>query len=208
MRSTIRIAALASGVCAAGALLLASTSLAGQPVTQTLNPPPQPWQTCTAVGQGTICEGTISFSYGPADTGLACGSGASAFHILDAATESELARRFYDANGNLVRRVRYVSLASAQLSNSLTNATLNYTQTQKWTDVLAVPGDLSSSTTTLTGELVVQGADGAAVLIGAGRTVFAPDFTIEFQAGPTGFIDLITGDASTVGALCAALAAR
>ena len=99
------------------------------------------------------------------------------------------------------------SWASAQLSNPLTGATLDYTQTQKWTDILAVPGDLDSATVTLTGEFVVHGTKGAAVLIGAGRTVFSPDFTIEFQAGPSGFLDLIIGDPSAIGSLCAALAA-
>lgn len=196
-----------SSVCLAAALALASAAVAGQPVTQTLNPPPQPWQTCKAAGEGTICEGTISFSYGPNDTGLACDSGASSFDIFDSATESDLVRRFYDENGNLVRRVRHQRWASAQLSNPLTDATLDYTQSQTWTDVLAVPGDLGSATATLTGELVIHPPAGAPVLIGAGRTVFAPDFTIEFQAGPSGFIDLIIGDPSAVGPLCAALAA-
>ena len=208
MRTTIRIATLASSVVAVGALALASTGLAGKPVTQTLNPPPPAWQTCKAVGEGTICEGTISFSYGPVYSGITCGGGASAFDIFDSATESEHAKRFYDEDGNLVRRVRYVSLASARLSNSLTGATLDYTQNQKWTDTLAVPGDLGSATVTLTGDFVIHGMDGAPVLVGAGRTVFAPDFTIEFQAGPSGFLDLIAGDASAVGSLCAALAPR
>ena len=206
MRSTIRIAALVSSVCAAGALILASAGLAGQPVTQTLTPPPQPWQTCKGVGEGTICEGTISFSYGPIYSGITCGGGPSAFGILDAAIESELARRFYDENGNLIRRVRHDSFASGQLSNPLNGATLDYTQNQKWTDILAVPGDFSSATVTLTGAFVIHGVDGAPVLVGTGRTVFAPDFTIEFQAGPSGFLDLIALEPTAVGSVCAALA--
>jgi hypothetical protein len=200
-------AVILSSVLALGALSLASAGLAGQPVTQTLNPPPQPWQTCKAVGEGTICEGTISFSYGPIYAGITCGSGSSSFGIFDSATESELSRRFYDENGNLVRRIRHDSFTSGRLSNPLTGATLDYTQTQKWTDTLAVPGDLGSATVTLTGEFVIHGVDGAPVLVGAGRTVFAPDFTIEFQAGPSGFIDLIALEPSAVGPLCAALAA-
>jgi hypothetical protein len=203
MRSTIRVAGLVSSVCSAGALILASAGMAGQPVTQTLNPPPQPWQTCKAVGEGTICEGTVSFSYGPVYSGISCGS----FDIFDSATESEVARRFYDENGNLVRRVSHVSFASGQLSNPLTGATLDYTQTQKWTYVLAVPGEVGSATATLAGEFVVHGTDGAEVLIGAGRTVFAPDFTVDFQAGPSGFLDLLGGDPSAIGSLCAALVA-
>ena len=201
MRSTRRIAALVSSVCAAGALILASAGLAGQPVTQTLAPPPQPWQTCKAAGEGTICEGTISFSYGPVYSGISCGS----FDIFDSASESELARRFYDENGNLVRRVIHQHYTFGQLSNPLTGATVNYTQTQTWTDVLAVPGDFGSATETLTGEYVEYGANGAPVLVGAGRVVFAPNFTIEFQAGPSGFLDLLAGDPSAVGPTCDAL---
>ena len=207
MRSTLRIAACVLSVCSTAALALASAGLAGQPVTQTLNPPPPAWQTCKSVGEGTICEGTISFSYGPVNSGITCGTGPSTFGILDTATESELARRFYDDNGDLIRGVRHQRWTSAQLSNPLTGATLHYSQSQTWTDVLAVPGDPGSATSTLTGELVVHGTEGAEVLIGAGRTVFAPDFTIEFGAGPSGFVDLITCDPSAVGSLCAALVA-
>jgi len=207
MKSTLRIAACVLSVCSTAALALASAGLAGQPVTQTLNPPPPAWQTCKSVGEGTICEGTISFSYGPVYSGITCGSGSSAVHILDSATESELATRFYDANGNLVRRVRHDRWSSAQLSNPATGVAVDYSQTQKWTDDLGAPGDLGSATVTLTGELVVHGADGSQVLVGAGRTVFAPNFTVEFQAGPSGFVDLITGDPSAVGSLCAALVA-
>jgi len=202
MRSTARIAALAVSVCAAGALTLVSASVAGQPVTQTLNPSPPAWQTCKAVGERTICEGKITESYGPIDTGLTCMGG---FDIFDSGALDEVARRFYDENGNLVRRVRHQHYTFGQLTNPLTGATVNYTQTQTWTDVLAVPGDLGSATVTLTGEYIEFGADGAPVLIGAGRVVFAPNFTVEFQAGPSGFLDLLAGDPSAVGATCDAL---
>jgi hypothetical protein len=207
MRSTLRIAALVLSVCSTAALALASAGLAGQPVMQTLNPPPQPWQTCKVIGEGTICEGTISFAYGPVYSGITCGSGLSAVDIFDSGTESELATRFYDEDGNLVGRVRHDRWSSAQLSNPTTGIALSYSQTQKWTDDLAVPGDLGSATVTLTGEFVVHGADGAEVLVGAGRTVFGPSFTVDFQAGPSGFLDLLGGDPSAVGSLCAALVA-
>ena len=61
MRTTMQTAVLLSSVFALGALILVSAGLAGQPVTQTLNPPPPAWQTCKTVGEGTICEGTLSF---------------------------------------------------------------------------------------------------------------------------------------------------
>jgi len=195
-----------ASTCAAGALILASASLAGQPVTQTLNPPPPPFENCKALGDGTICQGTIASSYGPIDTGLACGSGPGAFDIFDGASQNEVAMRVYDADGNLVRRELHDRYAG-QLSNQLTGTTLPYTQTQTTTDILASPGDRSSATETLTGEMVLRPAGGAPVLIGAGRAVFAPDGTLEFQAGPTGFLDLITGVPSAVDPICAALTA-
>jgi hypothetical protein len=196
---------ITSSLCAAGALVAASAGLAGQPVTQTLNPPPPSFETCKAVGEGTICEGTVSDeSYGPVDTGFVCGSGASAFAIFDGGVHNEVAKRTYNANGDLVSRVRH-DRTLGQLSTAA-GASLRYTQSQVSTDVLSIPGDFGSSTLTITGGMVIHGL-GSPVLIGAGRIVFAPDGTLEFQAGPTGFLDIIFGDASAVGPICSALVA-
>src|SRR5436190_20792757 len=106
----MRAILFALGLGAAGALALTSAGFAGQPVTQTLNPPPPPWQSCKAVGDGTICEGTNVESYGPIDTAdesapLVCGSGAGAFDIFDAATDDYSVWKKFDTDGNLVRRV-------------------------------------------------------------------------------------------------------
>ena len=84
----------------------AGTAFAGQPVTQTLNPPP-PFETCKTVGNGFICDGTRTESYGPHDTGIACGSGAGALDIFDQGTYNQHAIRFYNTDGNLTRRVSY-----------------------------------------------------------------------------------------------------
>jgi hypothetical protein len=196
-----------STVCAAGALILASTGLGGQPVTQTLNPPPPPYETCKAVGSGTICQGTITFNYGPYDTGIVCGSGPDAFDVFDSGVDYGLARRTYDENGNLIGRQLYDRVTTAQFSNPLTGAAVPYTQTQTRSDAFAVPGDFGSATETITGEDIFHPAGGAPVLIGAGRVVFAPDGTIDFSAGPTGFLDLISGNTSALEPLCAALGA-
>ena len=196
----------ASSVCAAGALIMAVAGQAGQPVTQTLNPPPPSFETCKAVGEGTICQGMVDSSYGPFDTGLVCGSGAGAFGIADSATQHELARRDYDADGNLVKR--YINdRFEGQLSNEVSGAAVPYTQTWIQTEVLAVPGDLGSATATWTGEFVLRPATGPPIVIGAGRDVFAPDGSLDFQAGPSGFLDLLADDPSVVEPLCAALGA-
>ena len=195
---------ISAGICAVAALALASTGRAGQPVTQTLNPPPPSFETCKATGSGAICQGSIASSYSLFNTGLPCGSGPSAFDVFDSASQIEVAMRVYDADGNLVRRVRH-DRVDGELSNQLNEATVPYSQLQNITDVLAIPGDFGSATQTITGEIHIRLAHDAPLLIGAGRTVFAPDGTLEFQAGPSGFLDLLSGVPAAVEPICAAL---
>ena len=78
------------------ALLIPGTSaLAGQPVTQTLNPPPPSFEQCKAVGSGTICFGSRTVVVND-DTGTMCGEGANAFDIVLDATVDQTASRTYD----------------------------------------------------------------------------------------------------------------
>ena len=53
------------------ALLAPGTACAGQPVTQTLNPPPPSFETCKTVRNGFICDGARTESSGPDDTEIA-----------------------------------------------------------------------------------------------------------------------------------------
>jgi hypothetical protein len=188
-------------------LMLVPSAFAGQPVTQTLTPPPPPYESCKAVGTGTICQGAITVSYGPEDTGIVCGSGGSAFDIFDAGTYDRHAARYYDQNGNLTGRVKHDQYTSAQFSNPLTGATVPYTQSNTTTDVLAVPGDLSTATETNVGEGNYTVPHLGAVFLNAGRTVTAPDGSLDFEAGPQGFLAYFDGDASVLQPLCAALGA-
>jgi hypothetical protein len=200
---------IASSLCAAGAAILGSAALAGQPVPQPLNPPPPPWQTCKAVGDGTICEGTNVESYGPLDTGLVCGSGASAFDIFDAATDEYSVWKKFDTDGNLVRRVFHDHYTFGQFSNPRSGAVVPYTQTDSRIDILAVPGDLGSAveTTTWQSQFHVQ-AGGAPVFWNSGRTVQFPiNGATEFRAGRLDWFELSDGDAAVLGPLCAALGA-
>lgn len=202
MRSILVVAT----VCGA-ALAAATGGLAGQPVTQPLYPPPPPWQTCKAVGDGTICEGTNVESYGPVDSGIVCGSGASSFDIFDTATDDYSVWKKFDTDGNLVRRVFHDHYTFGQFSNPLNDAIVPYTQTDTRIDVLAVPGDLGSATETTTwqSQYHVQGA-GAPVFWNSGRTVQFPIFgPTEFSAGRLDFFQLAAGDTSVLGPLCAAL---
>jgi hypothetical protein len=198
---------LISAVASLVVLMLVPSAFAGQPVTQTLTPPPPSYESCKAVGTGTICQGAITVSYGPVDTGIVCGGGASAFDIFDTGTYDRHAARYYDQNGNLTGRVKHDQYTSAQFSNPLTGATVPYTQSNTTTDVLAVPGDLSSATETNVGEGNFTVPHLGAVFLNAGRTVTSPDGSLDFEAGPQGFLTYFDGDASVLQPLCAALGA-
>jgi hypothetical protein len=199
----------ATGLCAIVILALASIGYAGQPVSQTLNPPPPPWQTCKSVGDGTICEGTNVESYGPVDTGISCGSGAGAFDIFDAGTDDYSVWKKFDADGNLVRRVFHDHYTFGQFSNPINRNAVPYTQTDTRIDELAVPGDLGSITETTTwGSLVHLPGAGTPAFWNSGRTVQAPDGSTEFSAGRLGFWQLfVDGDLTVLDPLCDALAA-
>jgi hypothetical protein len=211
----VRLFLSLTGACGAGVLVFATAGLAGQPVTQTLNPPPPSYYTCNAVGAGTICTGQPPLeSYGPIDTAdegsaLVCGTGSDAFDIFDAAVDQVTARRVYDENGDLVRRVLRDDYSFGQFSNPLNGATVPYDQRDTRTDVFAVPGDLASATETTTWESTfhVRGG-GAPPLVNSGRTVQAPDGTIESYSGRLDFLKLfVEGDTSVLGPLCTALGA-
>jgi hypothetical protein len=195
-------------LAALAVLLAPGTAFAGQSVTQSLNPPPPSFETCKTVGNGFICEGARTEPYGATDTGIPCGSGATAFDIFDQGTDYQHAIRYYDTDGNLTRRVIYDHYFS-QWTSPLTGAAIPYMQHNTTTDVLAVPGDLTSATETTTGETNFTAPHMGAVLLNAGKVVFNLfDGTLEFSAGPQGFIDYFyNGNTAALAELCTALGA-
>jgi hypothetical protein len=199
--------AIIAGSLATFTFVSAGPALAGQPVTQTLTPPPPSFETCQAVGNGFICDGARTETYSPSDTGITCGSGPGAFDIFDQGTHNQHARRFYATDGNLTRRVIYDQYFS-EFTNPLTGAAVPYMQHNTTTDVLAVPGDLTSATETTTGETNFTVPHMGAVLLNAGKVVFGADGTLEFSAGPQGFIDYFyNGNTAALAELCTALGA-
>lgn len=199
--------AIIASVLATFTLASAGPAAAGQPGPQSLTPPPPSFYTCKTVGNGSICEEARTLSYGPDDTGIACGSGAGAFDIFDQGTNNQHAIRFYNTAGYLTRRVVYDQYFS-QFSNPLTGAAVPYTQHNTITDVLAVPGDFTTATETTTGEVNFTVPHLGAVFLNAGRTVLGADGTLEFSAGPQGFIDyFFNGNTAAVAKLCTALGA-
>jgi hypothetical protein len=194
---------------AIGVIVLSSAaSAAGRAATDGLNPPPPTFLTCKAVGEETTCSGTRLRIVEPVDTGIVCGSGTDAFDIFDQGEEHQRLTRRYDREGNLTRQDNDERWTSARWSNPLTGATVPYTQTNKITTVLAVPGDFGSATETTVGEIIFTNPEtGKKVLRNVGRTVIGSDGTIDFRSGQQQFLDaFVDGDMSVFDDLCAALA--
>jgi hypothetical protein len=142
------------------------------------------------------------------DTGIACGTGASAFDIFDQGTGNESSTRWFDQNGNLTKVETRIDYTFGEWSNPLTGAVVPYTQHNVETFNFAVPGDFSTVTTTQTGEnIYTNPSTHKVVFLNAGRFVMAPDGSLVFQAGPDAFADFFGGDTSAIDGVCAALGA-
>ena len=194
---------------AIGALALAPGALAADPAPDDLNPPPPSFLNCKPLGAGTICSGTShNVKVSELQPELVCRSGADAFNIYDQGDIYQRATRWYNADGDLIRRVLHERWTPAWWSNPLTGETIPYTQTTKITSVLAVPGDFSSATETSVGQNVYTDPDThQKVLANTGRVVFGADGTLDFRAGQQPFLDaFVDGDMSVFDAVCAALA--
>jgi hypothetical protein len=190
----------------AGIALLPLAAFADPPVLPPLTPPPPAFLNCRATGNGAICEGARTLVENPVDTGIVCGSGADAFDIFDQGLINQHVIRYYDRNGNLTRRVIHEQWDATQWSNPLTGRFIPYTQQGTFTDDLAVPGDFSTATETLTGETILRPLHSAPVFFATGRVVTAPDGTIDFRAGQQNFLDVfVNGHTELLDPVCAAL---
>jgi hypothetical protein len=191
---------------ALGLLVLASaaSAQAGQPCPSTLNPSPPSFETCQAVGGGTIASGSRVLSYGPVDQGP-CPTDA-AFDVFDQGTFKEHATRWYDQNGNLTRRHIYDHYTFGQWSNPSAGTVVPYTQTTIENDEYAIPGDINSGTATLTGEAVFHDQTGAPLFFGNGRQVTSNvDGSLIESSGRNDFV-LALNDPTVFAPICAALA--
>ena len=189
------------------ATALAPAVIAAPPTIPTLNPAAPDFYTCSPVGAGTICRALTTDQYGPEPTGIFCGSRAQAFEVLDSATRVVKATRYYDADGNLVRRRRIVDFIDAHLTNPLTGAVLPYHQRNPDWETFTVPGDLSSAVYHAHGFIQFTVPGMGSVLHEAGVTVVSPDGEVLHEGGPRQFADYFAGDTSVVADLCAALGA-
>ena len=195
-------------VATAATLLLVAPVAAKEPVDpNTLNPPPPAEfnATCERVGSGILCN--LAFSDPPfADepSGIIC----DGTELLVSQTRSVIGKRFYDRDGNLERR-HYREAYAGILTDPTTGRTLDWIAHDTVDHVLAVPGDDTTGTLTISGQGIrVSAPGGRTVLVDAGRLVIdvASD-TLIHSGGPHHFDDyFIHGDVDALQPLCDALA--
>jgi hypothetical protein len=198
--------ALVAGTIAA--LALPAAASAAPPSLPDLNPPPPAFYTCKPLGAGTICTGKQEeIKDAELQPELVCGTGAGAFNIYDNGHVYDRFTRRYDADANLVERVKHEVWLNAFWSNPLTGKTVPYTQRSTTTDRFTVPGDLGSAVETQVGEnIYTDPVTHQKVLRGVGRTVFSPDGDLLASSGQQWVIDMfVFGDPSVLDGVCAAL---
>jgi hypothetical protein len=200
--------ALAALAFAAPAVVLvpAGSAYAGSTTTPPLNPAPADYYSCTTNGAGTYCSGQTVQAYGPDPTGLFCGTGTSAFEVLDQAVRVIDAQRWYDRDGNLLKRKRTITFENARLS-SPAGVEVGYVQRDIQTEILDVPGDFASATTYTNASLRTTVPGLGTVFADKGRLVSAPDGSLLKEAGRHDLIKYLDGDVSALAALCGALGA-
>jgi len=190
------------------ALLLSTVAAAGPAGAASLTPPPPSFERCHSAGVQTICEGNVVFGGGIEGAGIICGSGPDAFEVFDHSDKVlEHAARWYDADGNLTRRMIKDTWLGSEWTNPLTGKAVSYRQTIVVTDVLAIPGDTGSARETTTGvvNFIIPGK--GAFVQDVGRTVFNFDGTLESQAGSHVFVDyFVNGDTTALDPICSVLA--
>jgi hypothetical protein len=175
------------------------------PATLTPPPPPEFNPVCAQVGNGIICE--LAFTDPPIvdePSGVVCGT----TELLFSQTRSVVGKRFYDADGFLLRRQFHEDITGTW-TNPDTGATANYAGGFMVLHDLAVPGDVTSGVTRSSGSVRIYVAGGGTILHqDAGHFVFdEATGTVLAQSGQHPFEDYFAhGDLSALDALCDALA--
>jgi hypothetical protein len=152
----------------------------------------------------TIEKAPFTFSYGPEDTGITCGSGTAAFDVYDSATVTRNDKNVFDNDGNFIRTLRHET-SVGRLTNPLTGTSLDYTAQMNTEFVLGTAqGDILTSR----GEMNVTAAGQGVVLQNAGLLIdmLGPESETFIERGPKEELDyFLQGDAALVQKLCGAL---
>jgi hypothetical protein len=186
---------------------LAAPASARTPVDPTtLNPPPPAALNPVCFVDGSQIRCDVAFSdpdVVDAPSGIIC----DGTELLDSHSRSVVGKRFYDADGNLLQRHFRESL-DGTFRNPDTGRVALWTQHDTVISNLAVPGDTSTGTESVSGlDSRVWLPGGSTILTDAGRVVVdvATDELIKASAHHP-FGAYFSGDPSALAPLCAALA--
>jgi hypothetical protein len=167
-------------------------------------PPPAEFNPiCQRVGNQIICE--VSFSDPPIveePSGVICGT----TELLFSQTRSVVGKRFYSADGFLLRR-HFHDKVDGAWTNPLTGESVLLAGGFAYLHDLGVPGDVSSGTTQITGSVRIYSAGGTILHGDAGRLVIDESTgTVIAESGQHPFEDYFArGDLTALQPLCAAL---
>ena len=130
------------------------------PATLTPPPPPEFNPTCERVGNQIICE--VVFTDPPIvdePSGVVCGG----TELLFSQMRSVVGKRFYDAEGLLLRR-HFHDDVSGTWTNPATGATASFSGGSMTLHDLSVPGDAGSGTSRISGSVRIYFADGGTII--------------------------------------------
>jgi hypothetical protein len=199
---------------AGASAILAVASVAGIALAKssvdptTLNPAPPDFfnAVCNRTGSQIIC--TLAFDtvddFDDVPSGVMCGP----TELLISQRRAVVGKRYYNADGDLLVR-HFRESFTGDFTNSTTGKVATWTQHDTVINRLPVPGDISSSTTSVSGQVAhVRAPDGRTILIDGGRLIIdEANGEILSSHGPHHFDDYFArGDAHALDAICAALA--
>lgn len=171
----------------------------------TLNPPPPDSfnAVCQTQGNQIVCD--LAFSDPPISdepSGVVC----HGTELLISQTRDVVGKRFYDADGDLLRR-HFREDFTGSFTNPDTGASAGFVAHNSVVHDLAMPGDAASGTTRVSGQQIRIFTDHGTVLMDAGRVVIDESTgEILSYAGPKHFDDyFVRADAGALDRLCAAV---
>jgi hypothetical protein len=199
----VRAAAIASVLALAGGGIAA----AREPVDpSTLNPAPPDFfnATCQTQGRQIVCD--LAFSDPPffdEPSAIVC----DGTELLVSQTRDVVGKRYYDADGDLLRR-HFREDFTGSITNPVSGNSAEWVAHNSLVHDLAMPGVIASGTTRVSGQQIRIYTSQGTVLMDAGRIVIdESNGEIIAYAGPKHFDDyFVRGDAHALDALCDALA--
>jgi hypothetical protein len=174
------------------------------PATLTPPPPPEFNPTCERVGNQIICE--LVFT-DPAIVDEPSGVVCRGTELLFSQTRSVVGKRFYDAEGLLLRRHFHDDVSGTWI-NSVTGATASFSGGSMTLHDLAIPGNSGSGISRISGSVRISLPDGGTILHqDAGHLILDEGTgTVLLLSGQHPFEDFFgSGDTTALDEFCSAL---